>query len=215
MMENSQALLPLLFFRSLLSGFFAGLIYELFKAVGVVLGLFHSADREKSGRIKAMFSVVYLFFIDALTIVSAAVLSVILIYHSGGSFRGLVYIGIFTGYLIYRVVFQKTAEKIFSFVARILRKITFWAFFIVSRPFAIIFKGIVLIYHLTIGKIIGKIMLKIKKSREDKRLLKKERASEICESCGEPQNAEEDGYVYVGKNNGYKRDGRISFGKRS
>ena len=214
MIEDTQALLPLLFSRCLLSGFFVGLVYEILKALGIVAGLFCGAEREKRWKIKEIFSVIYLFFVDAATMILTAVLSVLLIYHSGGVFRGLVFVGVFCGYLIYRILFKRIAEKIFFLIANALRRIIFWSFFIISRPFAIIFKGIVLIYHLTIGKIIGKIMLKIKESRESRRRLKQEKISAICESCGEVENAEEDGYVYVGKNNGYKREGRISFGKR-
>lgn len=73
-------------------------------------------------------------------------------------------------------------------------------------------KGIIYLYHLTIGKIIGKIKEEWRHSRAKKR----ERAQEEFEalSDGVLSDGKED-LVYVDGRTGYRKSGRVSFGGKS
>ena len=93
-----------------------------------------------------------------------------LIYHVNyGMFRGMVYLGMIFGFLLYYLtvgkLVQKISEKLMRGVIFLIKKLIF----ILLMPFYMIFKGLFFIYRLTIGKIIAKIIMALKKRSEKRK----------------------------------------------
>ena len=207
MINFSQGDLAIILLRSLLCGVSLGLIYELIRAFKMLCGVEdYVGERKRRTGFFGFLSHALTFVTDIAFWVGSGCVSILLTYACGGFFRGLIYIGIFGGFLAYyftlgRLILglnRKIMGKIKKGIAVVARYL--------SKPVKFIFGRIILLYHLTIGKIIDKII-------EDRKKRKQSAAGE--DIPGEDGECGKEGFVYVGEQTGYRRDGRVSFGQRS
>lgn len=166
MLDTSQELLTGLLLRSFLCGCLLGVLYSIIKITRVAVKEIFG-DRGKAFRI---FEFIFIFTGDVFFGICAGIVSILLIYHVNyGMFRGMVYLGMIFGFLLYYLtvgkLVQKISEKLMRGVIFLIKKLIF----ILLMPFYMIFKGLFFIYRLTIGKIIAKIIMALKKRSEKRK----------------------------------------------
>lgn len=208
MIDISQTALLGLIIRSFLCGVVLGVIYGFIKITRILL---FSKEMKNNLSVK-IFKYIFIFIGDMLLGVLVGLISVLLIYHiNGGIFRGMVYLFLFFGFMLYRLTFARLIEKmiikLLHVVFRVMKKI----FKVLFLPFKLIFRGLFFIYHLTIGKIIGKIIISMKKRQEIKR--EKERLPEIVTEYGSDGSVSGE-CAYDSPKERYGKVGRISFGSK-
>ena len=191
MINLTQSQITTLILSSFLLGVTLGVIYEAFCFFKFIFTV--------NGRSGAVFAYILTFlsdFIFCLLFVLTAILQSYRI--SGGIFRGISYLGILAGVLLYYFTLGKLTRKISQRLALFCRKTMRKILNLVSIPIRAIFSLIFKLYTLTIGKIIGKIIFRIKEKKH-LRIVLQEKAR-----LQEMQTGEING--------GYKKEGRISFG---
>ena len=205
MIDLSQEILLALLIKSFLAGVALGIFYDFIRAFKMFFGVRYVRPIVKRSVAVGVLAYIVTFLTDILFWVVVGVTSILLMYGVGGGvFRGLTYLGLAAGVLLYyfsigRLVL-KVSETVVTFVKRAVRRVAR----ILAMPFVWVGRGLIFLFHLTIGNFLGKI--------KDRRAQKK-KCAEI-----EPDKAialDGDGkeeFVYVDGKNGYKRDGRISFG---
>ena len=205
MIDLSQHVLLALLIKSFLAGVALGIFYDFIRAFKMFFGVRYALPIVKRSAAVSVLAYIVTFLTDILFWIVVGVTSILLMYGVGGGvFRGLTYLGLAAGVLLYyfsigRLVL-KVSETVVTFVKRAVRRVAR----ILAMPFVWVGRGLIFLFHLTIGNFLGKI--------KDRRAQKK-KCAEI-----EPDEAialEGDGkeeFVYVDGKNGYKRDGRISFG---
>ena len=116
------------------------------------------------------------------------------------------------GFVIYYFTLGRLILKLNSSIVSFSKKLLNKLVALMLLPVKKAVKGIIYLYHLTIGKIIGKIKEEWRLSRAKKR----ERAQEEFEalSDGVLSDGKED-LVYVDGRTGYRKSGRVSFGGKS
>ncbi len=209
MIDLSQSELAALLFRSVLCGVAFGGIYDIIRAFKMLCGVRYGESEEEkapAGRRVLVYTVTLI--TDLLFWIGAGCAAILLMYSGGGIFRGMTFLGMTGGFLLYyftlgRLVL-KLSRKVTSVLKKMLRRLAIWAL----KPIKKLFDGIISLYHLTLGKIIDKIIEDSKKKKE-----KKQSADE-----GENEHCVADlgkeGFVYVDGKTGYRREGRVSFGSR-
>ena len=148
--------------------------------------------------VRAFFIGLVTFLTDLLYLILFAACGILITFEAcGGVFRGIVYIGMAGGILIYRVTLGRITARAVGWLARIAKRVLKRIMKILILPMRAIIFLFVKLYTLTIEKIIGRIKERILVKRlegifsgEDKALPMPE---EICEK-------------------GYKKEGRVSFG---
>lgn len=207
MIDLTQSELAMIFLRSFSWGAALGVAYELIRAIKLLCGIEDFGGEEKKRkRSFAFFAHALTFVTDIAFWVGSGCASIILTYACGGFFRGLIYIGLFGGFLTY---YLTLGRLILGLNRKITGKIKKAAAVVTPRllkPIKFIFGRIILLYHLTIGGIIDKII-------EDR----KKHGTALAEGDGSDDEGEcgKEGFVYVDGKAGYRRDGRVSFGQGS
>ncbi len=158
------------------------------------------------GLLRGCVRAVLTFLFDLLFMLAAGICGVLLIWSYARVFRGLTFLAMAAGFLLYRFLFGALFMKLHRFTVkltrRVLRKLLQW----LRIPLRRILSLLISLYHLTIGRFLGKIIEKIKTAREKR---------------GELQAADEDpalpcgkeAFVYVDGKSGYRKEGRIRFGR--
>lgn len=194
MIDLSQGLIASLLFYSVACGVLLGAIYECAR----FLRCFLSPAAKKAVGVRAFFIGLVTFLTDLLYLILFAACGILITFEAcGGVFRGIVYIGMAGGILIYRVTLGRITARAVGWLARIAKRVLKRIMKILILPMRAIIFLFVKLYTLTIEKIIGRIKERILVKRlegifsgEDKALPMPE---EICEK-------------------GYKKEGRVSFG---
>ena len=206
MIDLSQELILSLIIKSFLTGVALGVIYEGVRIAKMLLGI------GQDGRVRKIFSHVFLFFTDLCFCLIFAFCSILLTYNiNGGVFRGCVYLCMGLGIVVYRLTLGRLTEKLERWITGIIRKLIDVIIRLTLVPIRVIFSLVCRLYALTIGKIIGTIRRRVTAAREKK---KRERAESNAEPACLPCVTEEikdEGNNAKGAR-GYKKDGRISFG---
>ena len=211
MIDISQDTLLRLLIRAFLCGVVLGLVYESIRAFKMLCGIrYDRGSRIKRGRVRAVFEYSVTFFCDVIFWLIAGATSIILMYHSAkGIFRGMTYLGLASGFLFYYLLFGrfmlKLNGKIIGFVRSSVKK----AFRLISVPAKKIIRLAISLYHLTIGRLIGKIKEERKKRHEA------EFAAVSENSTYEEEHERKEDYAYALGNAGYKGQGRVSFGRKA
>ncbi len=200
-----------LILNSFLCGVCFGVIYDFVRAFKMLCGVRYgnrSEDADNEGsRVLAVFLFAVTVITDVVFWVAAGVASIILIYGSGGVFRGLTYFCMAAGFLFYYFTLGSVVLKLNKKLTDIIKKILGRVARAAAKKASGAVGGIISLYHLTIGRIFDKILDSVKHGSEKKQ----ESLSDV--EVGEDERGEED-VVYVDGGKGYRREGRISFGKR-
>ena len=123
----------------------------------------------------------------------------------GGVFRGMIYLGIFAGFLLYSLSLGRLFLPLLLWTVALFKKGLGMLIRLLSVPLRGVSPGIISLYHLTIGRFLGKI----------KRMMKKARAKEPKQNGDIDADKKLEGrgdFIHVGEQAGYARDGRIRFG---
>ena len=100
MINLSQGERAIILLRSFLCGVALGVVYELIRAFKLLCGVeTFDGERKKRRGASAFLSHAVTFVTDVLFWVGSGCVSILLTYACGGFFRGLIYIGIFGGFL--------------------------------------------------------------------------------------------------------------------
>lgn len=197
MIINAQSETLLLILRSFLSGIILGVVYDVFTVA------IKKPASDSRAPVKVLFSVL-LFLFDFLFCLLCAAVSLLLMYYSNrGFFRALVFVLMFLGFTCFRcslgILFRRVLSALYGLIWKILK--------IATIPLRFVKNKLILLYHLTIGKILGKIVLRVRSARA--RRAERLAAAQTDMLPEMPQEKED--FVYVGKSAGYKRNGRIKF----
>ena len=208
MIDLSQELIFSLILRSLAIGAMLGFLYESVRIVKMIIGT------GKKGIIRKAVYSVFLGFTDFIFCLLSASVAILLTYNlSGGVFRGVVYLCMALGLLLYRLTVGKFMYRIELVLTVFFKKVIKTVLKIFFVPIRAIFLLFVRLYGLTIGKIIGKIKCKAEQRRQERKKALEEEEANANKSLCEPMcEKEEDKNVC--KREGYKKEGRISFGGR-
>ena len=210
MIDLSQEDLAMLLLHSFLCGASLGVVYEMIRAFKLLCGVEdYCGEHKKSAGFMSFFAHAVTFVTDLMFWAGAACVSILLTYAEGGFFRGMTYIGIFGGFLAYYFTLGRLLLRLNRKIMRKIKKALAAAMPYVLRPVKFMFGRIILLYHLTIGKIIDKIIEDRKEKREEKQNAEESEDEPCPVGCGK------EGFVYVDGKTGYKREGRVSFGQRS
>ncbi len=209
MIDLSQGELAALLFRSILCGVSFGGIYDIIRAFKMLCGVRYGESEEERTPVRRRVLIYTVTLItDLLFWICAGCAAILLMYSGGGVFRGMTFIGMTGGFLLYYFTLGRLVLKLSRKVTRVLKKlircVAIWAL----KPIKKLFEGIISLYHLTIGKIIDKIIEDSKKKKEEKQSADESEDKPCDVKCGK------EGFVYVDGKTGYRRDGRVSFGPR-
>ena len=206
MIEITQAEVRLLLWRSLLCGVALGFFYDVIRLIKLFCGVKYGDRAVYKSRFIRAAHFVLAFLTDIIFWVSVGILSIALIYSStGGIFRGVTYICLAIGFLFYYFTLGRLVLFLNKKIVKLTMRVFMWLAKVLRVPLSFALKGIISLYHLTIGKIIGKIKDKIRTKKKLPNL----------EQTGEDWDFEEGGkedFVYVDKKAGYRRSDRINFG---
>ena len=209
MIDLSQSTLAALLFYSVFLGVALGVFYDAVRFIKLLLGIGIGAMERCGGfTFKRVISEVIVFAFDVIFWIVFAISSLILTYNvSGGVFRGMVYFGMISGGALYYFTVGRLTLKLGDKLARMIRRIAGGVIRFVLAPLRAIFYFVLKIYHLTIGKIIGKIICVMRTRRQAGKA-----ASD--DAAAVPQNIQKENNEDVTKYR-YEREGRISFGQSS
>ena len=204
MIDLSQEQLVALLVRSLICGAFLGAIYDCIRALKMFCGVSYGGDMVSLSLAKKALIWTVTFITDLIFWMIAGLLSVALMYQIGGGiFRGLTYICLTVGFAAYYFTLGRLVLKlnriIVSFIKNVLKKLIT----LLMRPANMVWRGLIFLYHLTIGRIIGKIKDKWSASQSKK----------YDETLVLPDTIErKEDLVCVDERTGYRKSGRVSFG---
>lgn len=211
MIDIPQDLLLSLLLKSLAGGALLGVIYDVIRAFKMLFGVKYGSDAVRiTAKGMKIGAFVVTFLTDVIFWVFAGLLSIALIYSvGGGRFRGLTYLALAIGFLIYYLTIGRLMLKISAFLVNFLKKTVRWLIRLILVPFKWVLRLIISLYHLTIGRIIGKIRVAVEASRERKR----EAALANIAEPPEGESGKED-LENVDEKYRFRKEGRISFGRR-
>ncbi len=194
MIFNLQGETLLLILRSFLSGVILGALYDIFTTA------LKDPPADAKRFIKMIFSCL-LFVFDFLFCLSCGITALLLMYYSNrGFFRAIVMPIMFVGFICFRVslgrLFRKFLRVMYGLIFKLLK--------VLLIPLRFLKSKLILLYHLTIGKILAKIVLWVKNARQARKL-------RLLQAAQTPEIPKEEDFVHVGKGAGYKRNGRIKF----
>lgn len=206
MIDLSQGEAAALILRSFLSGMLLGLAYDLLKGIRMLVC---TEKPRKKSLWRVLFHLLSFVF-DIAFFLAFALFAIALCYsYIDGLFRGMVYLGMAAGVLIYRLTLSRVVVFLEKKVTGALRRAVKWVVKLIKRPIVFLFGRFISLYHLTIGKILGKIIKRIKdiasrrKNTEDAPL---ESESSVGEETGKEEHPYGEGRA------GYRASGRINFG---
>lgn len=211
MIDLSQDLLVALLVRSLLCGAGLGVFYDLMRTVKMFFGVCYGVETAPLRLAKRAVIFTVTFITDMVFWLSAGLLSIALLYGIGGGiFRGMTYLCLAIGFAVYYFTVGRLSLKLeratVSFVKMILKKTAL----LLLRPIKMALRGLIFLYHLTIGRIIGKIKERCRLSR----IKKQKDKLEMPDNLGGNTEEKED-LVYVDGRTGYRKSGRVSFGGKA
>ena len=152
MIDLSQKELATLLLLAMALGAVLGVLYDCFRAIRAVF----SSSRAGRGRRAISYAVTFL--TDLVFWLTVGVSSVILLYgFCGGVFRGMVYLGIGAGFLLYSVSLGRVVRALLLLSVRLLKKGIGMLMRLIAIPLCALSRGIISLYHLTIGRFLGKI----------------------------------------------------------
>ena len=210
MIDLSQQTLIQLLVGAFLLGVVHGLLYEAIRFVKILLGVRYGELAKKSTQSRAKGVLIFAVTLvgDVTFWIMFALSSLLLTYNvSGGVFRGIVYIAMLAGGAAYYMTLGRLMLALSIMLDRLIKKIAAFIIRILLIPIRAIFSFIIKIYHLTIGKLIGKIIGVVKEwSLKRKSMVE---AAALPQEINEDNKSDESKYRY-------KREGRISFtGRRA
>ena len=206
MIEMTQSDARLLLLRSLICGVSLGLIYDVIRFLKLFCGVKYGEVAAPGSRSLRVLHFFLAFVTDIVFWSLVGVLSIALIYSStGGMFRGLTYIGLALGFIAYYFTLGKLVLFLSRRAVKILWRALRFIFKVIRVPILFVVKGIISLYHLTIGKIIGKIINRI-------RMMKNKPESEVEREADCFDGGGKEDFVYVDGKIGYRRTDRINFG---
>ncbi len=169
-----------------------GLLYEFIRLFRFAFG---GGNR---GKIRMAVSHVVTFIGDAFFIIIFAIAAILQTFKiSGGVFRGLTYIGMSVGFMTYYLTIGRLMLKPCKKMAAFIKKAARLILKVIFTPLRLLFLLVFKIYVLTIGKILGKIIYRIKEKNSADRVAQENEISGDKADC---------------ELKGYKKEGRISFG---
>lgn len=205
-MESAALLL-----RSFICGIALGIFYDVIRFIKLFCGVKYGEVWHARRGIVRVAHFLLTFVTDIIFWVAAGLMAIALIYDGAqGGFRGLVLIGMSLGLVSHYFTLGRLLLFLSKKLSRGLRFLILRAARLIFIPISFIFKGIISLYHLTIGKIIGKIVCRMRAAEAA--------AQKLPESLAEGETPEEgDGggkedFVYVQGKIGYRRTDRIDFG---
>lgn len=211
MIDIPQELLFSLLLKSLLCGGILGVFYDILRAIKMLLGVRYGECSEFSSLGGRAVVFIVTFITDLVFWVTAGLLSIALIYSVGdGRFRGMTYIALALGFLVYYLTLGRLMLKVSAFLVKILKKAARRLIGLILAPIKLILRLIISLYHLTIGRIIGKIIVAVAASRQRRREAALVSIAETSEEAG----GKEDLDFADGKHR-YSKEGRIDFGRRA
>ena len=188
----SQERIAQMIFLSFVYGILFGIIVDVIRLFRLVL-----LPEKCSGnmhKLRRATVAVFNFATDLLFVFGFASCAVIFTYNmSGGVFRGVVYVMMAAGLAVYSLSVCRLTVKLNTWISGKIKFVIRKLFNLISVPLGKIKKYIIKIYTLTIGKKIGRINKEI--------IEKKEKAEEHVSESLVPQK-------------GYKKEGRISLGRK-
>ncbi|MBE6547355.1 MAG: hypothetical protein E7667_00555 [Ruminococcaceae bacterium] len=194
MIFNLQAQTVLLLLRSFLSGCVLSAVYDIFT---VMIG-----NTDTPRRLRKIILSVLLFVCDFCFCLLCGIVSLLLMYYSnGGFFRAIIFPVMLVGFISFRCSLGILWRKLLMLLKKAILKLLM----LLSRPMIFIIKKLILLYHLTIHKILDKIKMRIE-SQKEKRALRSAQAEQTESSIQETED-----FVHVGKSAGYRKTGRIKF----
>ncbi len=195
MIFNLQGETLLLILRSFLSGAMLGVLYDIFST------LLKDPPVDSKKIIRILFSCL-IFVFDFLFCLCCGATALLLMYYSNrGFFRAIILPIMFLGFICFRISLGRLFRRFLRFVYGIVFKLLK----ILLIPLEFIKSKLILLYHLTIGRILAKIVLWVRAAREARRL--RAQPSPVQDT---PEVPKED-FVHVGKASGYRKSGRIKF----
>ena len=166
MIDLSQGDLAIILLRSFLCGVALGVVFEVIRAFKLLCSVEdYDATRRRRTGFLGFLSHAVTFVTDFVFWVGSGCVSILLTYACGGFFRGLIYIGIFGGFLAYYFTLGKLILGLNRKITGKIKKAITAAMPYLLKPVKFIFGRIILLYHLTIGKIIDKIIEDRKKAQ--------------------------------------------------
>ena len=211
MIDLPQSVIITLILRALLCGAVLGVFYDVIRALKMLFGVGYFLNSTIPSRLaKGILAHAITFVTDLVFWLTAGLLSIALIYEIGGGvFRGITYIGLTAGFLIYYFTLGRLVLKLSAILVKAIKKAVSKVVRLVLIPIKRILLTVISLYHLTIGKILGKIRLMILQCREKRR----KGREELTVLPIEDDRAEgKEDFVYVDGRTGFKKCGRISFG---
>ena len=208
MINLSQETLIVLLIGALFCGVALGVFYDVIRTVKLFFGI----RAEDFAKKKTAFVTHFVtFFFDFVFWTTAGMLSITLLYGVGGGiFRGIAYFAMAVGYLVYYFTLGNLVRVLSEKFVVLLKKILSGIFKFLLVPAKKFFGGIIFLYHLTIGRIIGKIKETLYSRREKRRVVE----TEIADSSEKEELGGKEELVYVDGRTGYRKDGRVSFGTK-
>ena len=207
MITLTQSALIALIIKSFLFGVAFGGVNDIFRAIRLLCACGENGERKISVRAVCAFSIT--FFLDLVFWVSVGVASIVLMYSVGGGiFRGVTYLSMGAGFVLYYISISRLTLVLTHRAIPVMRRMIKKLFGLLCFPIGAAWKGIISLYRLTIGKIIGKI-------KEEKRLRRengnKTENQEEGQTDPDLQEGGKEAFVYVSENCRYRREGRIRF----
>ena len=192
-----------LYIKAFLVGVAFGAVWDIVRFIKMTCGVKYGGDEKNTrlSRMKWVFLYILSFVFDVLFWVSLGIASILLFYNvSGGYFRASAYPCLLFGLALYYFSFGRVTLVLSARFIALLKKIFAFAIRLVGVPLRAARRAIIFVYHLTIGKLIGKIKGRIIENRERRRML------EAPDEDGQREEAakSEEGRLY-------RREGRIRF----
>ena len=161
MLDLSQGAAALLILQAFISGAVLGLGYDALKGMRMIL--FGESVGARGALKIARHALSFIF--DVAFFLAFAVVAVALCYaYLDGLWRGIVYIAMAAGVLVYRLTLSRVAIFCERRVAVSVRRAIRGLMRLAGVPLAFICRRLISLYHLTIGKFLGKIRSRIKEA---------------------------------------------------
>ena len=211
MIDLSQEAIVTLLLRSFLCGVLLGVAYDGIRTLKMFFGIRYGKDAGiPSGRARKIIAYAVTFITDIVFWLLVGVCSIALMYTVGGGvFRGVTYLALAFGFLIYYLTLGRLVLKISALLTAFVKRVFARLLGIILYPIKWLFGAIISLWHLTIGKIIGKII------RELVRRNSRGATDAQDEKLPLENGGGEEEYVYVGSKGRYRKSGRIDFGRSS
>jgi len=217
MIDLTQLDLTELLIRAFFVGVMLGVVYDAIRMIKMLFGVRYNCLQEMSEMrlLKRITVFIITFILDLAFWIFAGIVSIILNYHiAHGIFRGMVYLGMSFGFVLYNLTLGRLMISVNTFLVSKVKKLIKKLLNLLFVPVKAVFFAIISLYHLTIGRFIDKIIMKIKivKERRYSKIDSENLLNDKDLSADANDKVKED-YVYVDGKIGYRKSGRISFGK--